>query len=286
MNTYELIEYAVKIGLLSAEVACAIHNYIQKDKQSRNEEKLRKVIEEALNYFEKQNNHQENKQPFSNINLLNQFMTTTQNISNSSIQDLCDHIMSHELVSPGVTPQRILQILSTISFEDMQKFQIICSMNIGIITDYDYDSFNGPNAIKRVMVPYKDTDEYAEKIDVYLNDINELQAIGLITYDPNGYYVSGISYKHPLIYANGKTLYVLWHPKNNMPIGNILLTKAGKCLFNVLSECDIADGYDIDIRKYMEHYNIAFAEQDTYNVFKTDGCFSVTRTRMNNYYSS
>lgn len=286
MSTYELIEQAVQIGLFTVEVARAIHDYIQKDKQSYNEEKLRKVIEEALKYFEEQNNHQKSKEPFSNINLLNQFMITTQSISNTTIEEVCDRIMSHELVSPGVTPQRIMQILSTISFEDFQKFQIICSMNIGIITDYDYDSEIGPNAEKRVMVPFKNTDEYSEKINIYLDDINELQANGLIAFDSSGYYISGISCKHPLIFANGKTFYVLWHHKDEIPIGNILLTKAGKCIFNVMSECDIADGYDTDIREYMELYDVAFAEQDTYNVFKTDGWFGVKRKNMKRYYNS
>ena len=106
MNTYELIEYAVKVGLLTVEVAHAINNYIQKDKESQIEEKLRKVIEESLKYFEGQNNYQKSKEPFSNINLLNQFMITTQSISNTTIEEVCDRIMSHELVSPGVTPAK------------------------------------------------------------------------------------------------------------------------------------------------------------------------------------
>lgn len=286
MDTYELIEQAVQIGLFTVEVAHAIHNYIQKDKRSYNEEKLRKVIEEALKYFEEQNNYQKFKEPFSNINLLNQFMITTQSISNTTIEEVCDRIMSHELVSPGVTPQRIMQILSTISFEDFQKFQIICSMYIGIITDYNNDSGNGPNADKHVMVPLKNTDEYSEKINIYLDDINELQAIGLIAYSNGGYYISGISCKHPLIYANGKTFYVLWHYKDELPIGNILLTKAGKCIANVINECDIADGYDTDIHEYMEHYDVEFAEQDMYNVFKTDGWFGVRQKKKKRYNNS
>ena len=285
MNTYELIEYAVKVVLLTAEVARVINNYIQKDKESQSEEKLRKVIEEALKYFEEQNNHQKSKEPFSNINLLNQFIVTSQSISNTTIQELCDKIMSHELVSPGVTPQRIMQILSTISFEDMQKFQIICSMNIGIVTDYNNDSDSNPNAEKHIVVPYKNTVEYSEKINIYIDDINELQAIGLIAYSTNGYYITGVSCKHPLIYANGKTFYVLWHHKDELPVGKILLTKAGKCLANVINECDIADGYDTDIREYMENHDVAFAEQNMYNVFKTDGWFGVNQTKKKKHYN-
>lgn len=287
MNIYELIEYAVKIGLLTVKVAHALHTYIKKDnKQSQNEKNLQKVIEEALKYFEEQNNRTKSKEPFSNINLLSQFMSTAQNISNSSIQELCNQIMAHEFASPGVTPQRIMQILSIISLEDIQKFQIICSMNIGIITDYNNDLDDGSNAKKYVMVPFKDTDEYSKKIDIYLKDINELQAIGLITYNSNGYYISGIPCKHPLIYANGKTFYVLWHHKDEIPIGNILLTKAGDCLFNVMNECEIADGYDVDIREHMEHFGVTFAEQDMYSVFKTDGWFSLSRERIKTYYNS
>lgn len=279
MSTYELIEQAVQIGLFTIEVARTIYDYIQKDKQSYNEEKLRKVIEEALKYFEEQNNHQKSKEPFSNINLLNQFMITTQSISNTTIEEVCDRIMSHELVSPGVTPQRIMQILSTISFEDFQKFQIICSMYIGIVTDYNDDSDIGPHAGKYVVVPYKNTIEYSEKINIYLDDINELQAIGLIAYSTSGYCISGVSCKHPLIYASGKTFYVLWHYKDELPVGKILLTKAGKCLANVINECDIADGYDVDIREYMENHDVVFAEQNMYNVFETDGWFGVKQTK-------
>ncbi len=277
MNTYELIEYAVRIGMLTLDVAYAIKDYIQKDKESQSEEKIRKVIEESLKDFKEQN-RQKCKEPFSNINLINQFMTTTQNISNTSIQELCDKIMSHELVSPGVTPQRIMQVLSIISFEDMQKFQIICSMNIGIITDYNNDLSHDSNAQKHIMAPIEDIHEYNKKYNISLDDINELQSIGLITFNYNGYNLIGVDCKHPLIYANGKTFYVLWHHKDEVPIGNILLTKIGECLFNVTNECEIADGYDVDVREYMERCGIAFAEQDMYTVFKTDEWFSLSRT--------
>lgn len=279
MNTYEIIEYAVKIGLLTVEVGYALHNYIEKDKQSQNEERLQRVIEAAINYFEEQNTQQKNKEPFSNINLLNQFMTTTQSISNTTIQELSDRIMSHELVSPGVTPQRIMQVLSTISFEDMQKFQIICSMNIGIITDYNNDLSHYSEAKKRIMAPIEDIREYNLKYNISLNDINELQSIGLITYSHDGYCVMGVDCKHPLIYANGKTFYVLWHYKDKLPIGDIVLTKTGQCLFNVINECEITDGYDVDVREYMEHAGVIFAEQDMYSVIKTDGWFSLIRNR-------
>ncbi len=281
MNTYELIEYAVKIGLLTVEVAYTLRNYLQKDdKQSQTEEKLRIVLEEALNYFQKQNNQQKFKEPFSNVNLLSHFMTTTQYIDNPTIQELCNQIMAHELVSPGVTPNRIMQILSTVSFEDMQKFQIICSMNIGIITDYNNDSIK-PIARRRVMVPFNDTDEYSKKTGIYLTDINELQAIGLISYNSAGYYMSGIPCKHPLIYANGKTLYVLWHNKDRIPGGNILLTKAGECLFNVISECEIIDEYDIYVQAFMEYYGVAFAEQERYSIIKTERKFTLVTNRKN-----
>ncbi len=273
MNIYELIENAVKVGLLTVEVAYALHSYIDKNKQSQNEEKLRRVIEAALNYFEEQNSQQKNKEPFSNINLLNQFMTTTQSISNTTIQELCDRIMLHELVSPGVTPHRILHILSIISFEDMQIFQIICSMNIGIITEYNNNSRNNPVAERHVMVPFKDSDEYSQKIGIYLEDIYELQSLGLLTYSSEGSYISGYPCKHPLIYANGKTFYVLWHHKDEIPIGNILLTRAGECLFNVMNECEITDEYDVYVREFMEHFGVAFAEQNMYSVIKADKKF-------------
>ncbi|WP_334091210.1 DUF2806 domain-containing protein, partial [Helicobacter typhlonius] len=253
------------------------------NKQSQNEERLQKVIEEAINYFEKQKNQEENRMPFSNINLLNQFIITSQSISNTTIQDLCNKIMSHELVSPGVTPQRIMQILSIISFEDMQKFQIICSMNIGIITDYNNDLNQSSNAFKHIMAPIEDMQGYHLKYNISLDDINELQSIGLIAIGENGYDITGFDCKHPLIYANGKTLYVLWHYKDELPIGRILLTKTGECLFNVMNECEIADGYDVDVRKYMEHYGVVFSEQDMYTVFKTENWFSLSRKMPKRY---
>lgn len=279
MDTYELIEYAIKVGLLTAEVAHVLHNYIQKNKQSQYEDQLRRVIEEALNYFEEHNSQQKCKEPFSDVNLLNQFMNTTQSIFDLSIQELCDRIMSHELVSPGVTPQRIFHILSIISFEDMQKFQIICSMNIGIVTNYNNDSRNNPIAERRVMVPFKNSDEYSQKIGIYLEDIHELQSLGLLTYSPSGSYLSGYPCKHPLVYANGKTFYVLWHHKDEIPIGNILLTRAGECLFNVINECEIANEYDIYVREFMENFGVTFAEQDMYSVAKTNGEFFLTAKR-------
>lgn len=275
MSIYELIDCGVSVGLLTLEAAQVLHIYIQNNKDPQNEDSLKKVIEEAMEYFKEQNKHKESMIPFSNVNLLYQFIAATEHIYDPSIQNLCNRIMSHEFVSPGVIPQRIMQILSTLSFEDMQKFQIICNMYIGIITNYNNDLGNAPSASKRVMVPFKDTDEHSKKIGICLNDIYELQAIGLIAYNPSGYFITGVTCKHPLIYANGKTFYVLWHHKDELPVGNILLTKAGKCLFNVISECDITDGYDTDIREYMEHYGVAFAEQKMYSVIKANGWFSV-----------
>lgn len=276
MDIYELIRFGVEMGLLSIQMARELQGYFQKNSDSsQGQANQQGVITEALMELKERSNDLKQDGTFSDIGWLRQFISITQNISDTSMQKICGRILAQEIASPGVTPQRIGQILSVIAFEDMQKFQIISSMNIGIITNYNNDSLAGPCANKHVMVPFKDSDEYSHKIGIYLEDIHELQAMGLLTYNPNGCYISGIPCKHPLIYANGKTFYILWHHKDEIPIGNVLLTKAGQCLSDVMNECEIAAEYDKFVRGFMEHFGVEFAEQKMYSVIKTDRHFNL-----------
>lgn len=276
MDIYEWVQ----LGLLTIEIARELRSFFKGNNDSpQNEANQQRIIEETLKALEKQNIDAKREEPFSNIIWLRQFISGVQYISDMPIQEICGRILAQEFVSPGVTPKRMAQILSTISFEDMQKFQKICSMNIGIITNYnDYAFDRQPYAKKRIMVPFHDSDEYSQKIGIYLEDIHELQALGLITYSPGGSYISGVPCKHPLIYANGKTFYILWHNKDEIPVGNILLTRAGECLSNVINECEITDEYDKLVRGCMEYFGVQFAEQKMYSVFKTDGIFNLTVT--------
>ena len=280
MDIYGAIAFGVQIGLLSIEIARELKGFFKEnDDLSPNVVNQQKIIVEALKILKKPDINANRENVFSNTVWLHQFISGVQEISDMSVQKICGRILAQEFILPGVTPQRMGQILSGISFEDMQKFQRICSMNIGIITNYNDDSLGGPNAGKHIMVPFHDSDEYSEKIGVYLEDIYELQALGLLTYSSNGCYISGVPCKHPLIYANGKTFYILWHHKDEIPTGNITLTKAGSCLSNVIDECEITDEYDKLVCGCMEHFGVEFAEQKMYSVFKTDGRFTLTTRR-------
>ncbi len=281
MDVYGVIGFGVQIGLLSIEIARELKSFFKEnDNLSPNKANQQRIIIEALKVLEKLNIDVNREKEFSNIVWLRQFLSGMQGISDTSIQEVCGRILAQEFTSPGVTPQRMEQILSGMAFEDMQKFQRMSSMNIGIITNYNDDSFGGPNAEKCIMVPFVDSDEYSEKIGIYLEDILELQALGLLTYSSNGCYISGVPCKHPLIYANGKTFYILWHHEDEIPTGNITLTKAGRCLSNVINESEITNEYDKLVRECMEHFGVEFAEQKMYSVFKTDdGCFNLTVRR-------
>ncbi len=280
MDTNDIITLGVQMGLLTIQIARELSSFFEgNNSSSPNEANQQRIIAEALKVLEERDIDEKREKTFSNIVWLRQFISGVQDISDMSIQEMCGRILAQEFISPGVTPQRMGQILSGISFEDMQKFQKISSMNIGIITRYNDDSFDRPHADKHVMVPFQDSDEYSEKIGIYLEDIYELQAMGLLTYNSVGCYISGVPCKHPLIYANGKTFYILWHHKDEIPVGNILLTKAGECLSNVMNECEITDEYDKLVCECMEHFGVEFAEQKMYSVIKTDGLFTLTARR-------
>lgn len=275
-NIYELIKFAVEAGLLTIEIARELQSYFHGDSDQSQEQQ---VISEALMTLKEKNINSNQEKPFSDIGWLRQFMSETQKIYDIQTQEICGRILAHEFVFPGVTPQRMGQILSAITFEDMQKFQIISSMNIGIVTDYNNDS-PAPDSQEHVMVPFNfsGATEYSEKFGICLDDVLELQAMGLLTYNSGGYDIRGYVCKYPLIYARGETFYILWHPKDIIPIGTIVLTKAGKCLSDAINECEIVDEYAHYVRAYMEHLGIAFAEQKRYTVCKANGHYMLTVT--------
>lgn len=187
-------------------------------------------------------------------------------VSAEEIQLIWGKILAKEFENPGSTPSNMIRILSEITPTCAQAFRQICSMKTMIV---EIDNTGNPqNITQRVIVPYSQNEDALNRIGLTFNMLNELDTFGLIKFDGlNGYAAVGFEQKLVLLYTNGKTITINEHEKNEIPIGNVILTSTGKCLMNITQTDTISD-HDKMIKKYVRNSNTKILEDSGYQVLK------------------
>lgn len=215
-----------------------------------------------------------------NLGWVKDFLDTAKYVSDPDMQTMWGKILAQEFENPGVTPRRIDRILSEITPYDMHKFQLICSMKIGIISEYKGEG--QPKVKEYLFVPFLDTDDGCKKLGIWLEDLLELEAMGLINLssDEYGFHTEAIKYETPLVFANGKTFYVKHFPNNHWPTGHVILTQAGECISNAILPCDLPDVYAEFVWSFLRFSGVELLNQSIYEVKKNeDGIYTVIREK-------
>ena len=195
---------------------------------------------------------------------LERFMDSAGYVSDETVQLMWGKILGKEFEEPGSTPLNMMRILSEITPVYAQAFKKICNMQILLIGLDETDTI--VNVRRAVLVPYIDYKEIINAIGLTFDIINELETLGLIKLAPlTGYAVSNIRAKHVLLYVDGEIQEVGSHHNNVIPTGNVILTSAGRCLYNITPMEKIV-GYSEWIKKYMEDQQVKLKKNSDYKV--------------------
>lgn len=195
---------------------------------------------------------------------LERFMDSAKFVSSEDVQIIWGKILSKEFEKPGSTPLNMTRILSEITSEYAQAFKKICSMQIMLV---EINS-NGDIVQKtqKVMVPYKYNPDAFGKIGLSFNAINELETLGLIKLEPiKGYVFKNLTGNTVLSYINGKTETIVEYKTKNFPMGNIVLTKVGACLKDIIPLETIV-GYEDIIKNYLLKRNVKYMDESNYQI--------------------
>lgn len=194
---------------------------------------------------------------------LERFMNSAGFVSDEDIQLIWGKILANEFETPGSTPLNMIRILSEITPKYAEAFQKICAMKrILVVIDN-----NGKIITIRedIVVPFIGNENEMRDINLSLEIFSELETLGLIKFNTNGYSITNISEKCIITYIDGFTKEIISHRKDTLPLGNVLLTESGKCLKKIIQTEAIAN-FEIMEKKYMTANGVEFKESTEYNI--------------------
>ena len=194
-----------------------------------------------------------------NRDWLERFMDSAGFVSEEQVQQVWGKILAKEFETPGSTPHNMVRILSEINSKHAEAFQKICSMKpLLILTDG-----NGivEEVHSNIVVPFKGNEAEFRALGLSFDLLNELETLGLIKFDTIGGFVTlNVPEKGVIIYIDGITQEVESHEKSKLPIGNVLLTEAGKCLSNIIQSVSVPNYISLE-KKYMINNRVVFKEK-------------------------
>ena len=207
------------------------------------------------------------------------FMDAASYVSSDKMQEIWGRILAKEFEEPGTTPKSMIRILSEISPECADAFSKIANMKILLI---QLEGDDAKDTLTRYFVPYRDNENYMVQLGLKLEMMNELESLGLITFNYlNGYLTENakMTSKNIIIWANGKSLFMK-NSKSEIPIGNVLLTKAGEALSNITPPKDNDENYIEAVKIYLNKKSYNFEYTSDYKVEVNGNIVNVTRNSI------
>ncbi len=187
-----------------------------------------------------------------NEDWLDRYMDSAKFVSSENMQLIWGKILANEFEVPGSTPPNMIRILSEIPADLAHAFRKICSMTVTIKPLEDNKTIENDPIL---IVPFSGNRLDFEKIGLRFGVLEELDTLGLINYNGNGYAIDchkGI-YE---VYINNK-IYKIRNTKNIFPVGNVTLTNAGDSLQKITEPIEI-DKYNHMMKNYMISQKIEF----------------------------
>lgn len=180
---------------------------------------------------------------------LERFMDSAGFVSSEEIQWIWGKILANEFEKPGSTPPNMIRILSEITPELAVAFRYICSMCIWILPLSDKGDIQGE--FQKLFVPYDKNDEKFNERGVSFKVLNELETLGVIRFESlTGYISKGVKNDKVLICVGDKLDVIEKHPKDELPIGNVILTSVGEALKSITDSVEISDYYEM-VKQYL-----------------------------------
>jgi hypothetical protein len=165
------------------------------------------------------------------------FFDRCDNVSNEQMQSLWSRLLAGEATNPGTYSKRTVDFIATMDKSDADLFTKFCQFVwvIGEVTPLIFD----------------------EQADIYSNQginfasLKHLDSIGLISFESTtGYRKLGLPKRAIIFYYSLPTLAEFANEKDNeMQVGKVLLTKAGKELVNICGSQNNQEFYEYAIDK-------------------------------------
>lgn len=162
------------------------------------------------------------------------FFESAQHVSDSEMQTIWGRILAEEVASPYSIPKSLIHILSIIDKQSAMIFNTLCNYSITI----DKENL--------LICNRKELYSFWSDKGINLTDINNLDSLGLISHQKDGYAFDleracgkTIDFNFPISIC-GKKCIILYEAYPNMPkeisLGNVTLTNSGHALFKCIKK--------------------------------------------------
>lgn len=194
--------------------------------ETRKQMNLEKILKKASKRLSKKSQPKDLDDDWINV-----FIDKGVNISNESMQEHWAMILSSEVNNPGKFSKKTLEIMATLEKNDAEVFSKLCQFTIEL-------SIEGDKGFCAYILSIKDNPICNE---ICYADVMHLESLGLINYNSNFGDTNIVNFRHlkdiQIEYGN-RILEIKpkWYKKNFLIFGDILLTRAGEELCEIIEK--------------------------------------------------
>lgn len=157
---------------------------------------------------------------------LAQFMDKARLVSDSDFQVIWGNILAGECNAPGSVPKGLLHVVEQMDKDLANSFMKISALAVNFVD-------NDKKIFLPIMIKNKEDDFTYLYSNLFLEDLIDLEAIGLITYSDEGFSYK-IEKKECIVIKYFDQEYKLPYNCEKFDLGMVLFTKIGQALYNVV----------------------------------------------------
>ena len=181
---------------------------------------------------------------------ISNFFDKIKFVSDEEMQDLWAKLLAGEANEPGKYSKRTIELIASLDKKDAQLFNSLCT----------FCWFNGREVYP--IIYNSAEDEIYKKKNINFRSLLHLQDIGLIQFNSiSGYKIMGLQ-KYFTIFYYGRAIKLEFKKdeKNELNIGDVLLTKSGQELISVC-QSEMNDNFFMFILEEWNKKGIIISEQ-------------------------
>lgn len=206
---------------------------------------------------------------------LDRFMDSAGFVSSEDMQLIWGKILANEFEKPGTTPPNMIRILSEITPVLARAFRKICSMGIWICPLSEDENIE--RAFQKTFVPYNGHEDALREMGISFNILNELETLGVIKVSTiSGYVSKKIDNAKVLLCIGDKLEVINEHTKDQVPIGNVMLTSVGEALQRITEPEEIPNYYEM-VKEYVVKSGAKFAIEHDFQVTVEDDTLHISK---------
>ena len=156
---------------------------------------------------------------------LAQFMDKARLVNNEELKFIWGRLLSGEINVPQSIPKVLLHIIEQMDTDAAHDFMAVSNTTIKVFDDGKWE-YEPLIFLKRLSL------EYYKERGITFDSLIELEALGLIHYNPTTYFQA--SHESKTIYFNDIAYDTQEARRSNLLLGNVLFTNAGRALFSVI----------------------------------------------------